>query len=69
MVDGRRPVVAPSDAERGERKASHAYTAAVKMSDQHAKSIMLEIAEHYEKLALQGRTIAAMVVSLDGTAR
>lgn len=49
-------------ADRWERKAAQARDTAAKMSGHEAKSVMLELAEYYEKVARQARVIAAMML-------
>jgi len=49
------------DAEHWLRKAAQARHTAEKMSGDDAKSVMLELAAHYEKLAHNARMIAAIL--------
>lgn len=49
------------DADHWDRKAAQARDTAAKMSGRDAKSVMLELAEHYEKLAGRARVIASML--------
>ena len=57
------------DAEFWEWKAARARDAAAKMSSEDARSIMLEIAEHYEARARRARTITAILEPLEDKAR
>ena len=50
------------DSDHWERKAAQPRYTAAMMSGHDAKSVMLELAEHYEKLARQASVIAAMLV-------
>jgi hypothetical protein len=54
------------DADHWERKAAQARGTAAKMSGHDAKSVMLELAEHYEKLAGRARVIAALLALPQG---
>jgi hypothetical protein len=49
--------------------AARAREAAAKMSSEDAKSVMLEVAESYERRAGRTRTIAAMMAPLEDKAR
>ena len=49
------------DAEHWEWKAAATRKIAASMSTDNARVVMLEVAEHYERLARQARTIAAML--------
>ena len=50
------------EVDHWERKAEQARDVAAKMSGQAAKSVMMDLAAHYEKLASRARTIEAMLV-------
>ena len=56
------------DADHWERKAAQARDVASKMSGAHAKSVMLELVEHYEMLAGHARIIATMLLSAEDNA-
>ena len=49
------------DAEHWEWKAAATRKIAASMSTETAKAVMLDVAEYYERMARQARTIAAML--------
>lgn len=57
------------DASHWETKAAQARGVAQKMSGENAKAVMLELAEHYEKLARHARVIADMLATPEDSAR
>lgn len=57
------------DVEYWEKKAARAREMAAKMSGENAKSVMLEVAEHYERRARRARTIAEMLAPLEDKTR